>query len=432
MSGPAPADSYQTKITDADQTVSLIDAVFTKLVNPLFQQVSLFRQSREGVKSLKDGLGEWVDEAKGAKGTWLQPVLRKDAFAKHFLSEDGHLQPSGESTALFAWAQLLYSLNIRPGRGILSWKPIPKDQNPAKTGVVSLAVDGEILCHIVNLYQLYKSRARDCGSVTYNFPFGDLTLQDSVTHIFMFRCGSLADLSSPKRPFQYEMQDQHGLREGYLKFDKNTIITRYLTAIDHTASESQAVLEDANQALTKRGQSLLRAMALLNEGNWDKPYLITPTWIEEASRVKRRFTTNGGTDEFLIEHVLECISERPEVVKRLKAPLARKDLWEDELKSSILDLCMYEKDAFKFIWDMGIMFRSKKNPTFEAILQQELPWVLEKLAEMPAGSWGKTVSEAVSAGEMLEMLRLPHEIVNMPIIVLQDPSKWNFAAEIAG
>jgi hypothetical protein len=129
--------------------------------------------------------------------------LWKDAYGNHFVKHDGRLQPSGKSIASFGWAQLLFTLNIRPEAGIISRRLLPIGVKPAKTGALSLDVDGAVLCHIINLYQLYTLGSRN--SDTYRFPFGELTVDDNAKHIFAFTGRSVADLFSKKLPFQYSI-----------------------------------------------------------------------------------------------------------------------------------------------------------------------------------------------------------------------------------
>jgi hypothetical protein len=302
---------------------------------------------------------------------------------------------------------------------------------------VSLAIHGEALCHIINLYQLYTPTSARLWkeSKTYRFPFGTLKQDGEDRHLYTFSIGTLKELSSLRRPFQYSLQDEHGLRAGHLKFDDGVVIAKYFNAIGHGVSDTGARLETTTKTkkpLQDRVKSLLAGMALLNQRNWDQPQLVTPTWINEASSIKRRVTTRGGDDNFLVEHVYKYISERPEIVSRLKTPLPKEELWEEELKSSVKALCMFQDDHFEFVWAVRDMFRSDKNPQFDAIIQQELTEALGKLSELPEGSWGRTLS-AIPTQELVNLLKLQHEILNRPIIVLQlGPTELHAILEIRG
>jgi hypothetical protein len=74
------------------------------------------------------------------------------------------------------------------------------------------------------------------------------------------------------------------------------------------------------------------------------------------------------------------------------------------------------------------MFPSANNPAFDIILRQQLPWALQEL-----GTWTTPSLEQVSPGTLLEVLEMPHEIINAPVIVLRGvPKEWDFVAEISG
>jgi hypothetical protein len=236
-----------------------------------------------------------------------------------------------------------------------------------------------------------------------------------------------------KQPFQYILQDGHGPREGHLKFDDGTVVAVYFNALNHGVSDTAAKLRKPDEPLQDRVKSLVRSLALLRERKWEKPHLVTAAWIEEASRIKRRVTTQGGEDTFLVDHVHKCISERPEVVSRLKSSLRKEELWEVELKSTVEDLCMFKDDHFKFVWINSSRFPSDKNPRFKAILDNEPPAVFEKLSELPDDSWGNDILKTFTVPELLQVLKLDHEIANAPLIVLQlVPIEWDFIGEVRG
>jgi hypothetical protein len=115
-------------------------------------------------------------------------------------------------------------------------------------------------------------------------------------------------------------------------------------------------------------------------------------------------------------------------VAKLQAPLGRPDLWQDDVKSSVRALCMFKGDSFKFVWKDPRMFPSANNPAFDLILREQLPWVLRDL-----GAWSTSSSEQVSPETLLKVLEMPHEIINVPVIVLRGvPKEWDFVAEISG
>jgi hypothetical protein len=345
---PAPSDPVGTGIGNASSIYDLGARVFDK-VTDVWQQGSASREKKREAESvlheLKDGLGEWEAEAQDEKGRWRQPFLGKDAYEKHFVKNDGRLKPSGTSTASFGWAQLLFALNIRPkGRaktGIITWRPLSQGVKPAKMGTLSLAVDGAILCHIINLYQLYKSGSTN--SDIYRFPFGDLALEDDAKRIYSFTGLSDADFSAEKLPFRYNMQDLKGTREDYVHFDAGFLDIQYQYAINNGISDLKAELVkskpgEKSKPLQERADSLVEAIRLIKKLDWSKPCIMSPEWAEDASRIKRRLTS--GKEDFLVRHVIDCLSKKPDVVEKLKAPLGKPELWEEEVRSSVKALCM--------------------------------------------------------------------------------------------
>lgn len=430
---PAPSDPVGTGIGNASSIFDLASKVIDKATDA-WQQGSATREKRRDAQSvlqeLKDGLGEWEAEAKDERGRWRQPFLGKDAYEKHFVKRDGCLEPSGKSTAFFGWAQMLFALNIRPKAGIISWRSLPRGIKPEKTGNLSLIVDGEILCHIINLYQLYRTGARNGD--TYRFPFGDLTVGNDAKHIYSFTGRSDTDFASKKQPFQYRMQDLGGLREDYVRFNAGFLDIQYQYAINVGISELQAELVKSKpgeepKPLQERGESLAQAMRLVTKLDWNnpkKPLIMSPEWAEDASRIKRRMTS--GKEEFLIQHVIDCLSKKPDVVEKLDKLTSNP--WQEEAKSSVKALCMSPGESFKFVWKDPRMIPSGSNPAFDLTLKEQLPWVLQDL-----GTWSTHSLEQVSPETLLEVLVMPHEIINVPVIVLRGvPKEWDFVAEICG
>lgn len=429
---PAPSDPVGTGIGNASSIFDLVSKVIDKATGA-WEQGSASRETRRVADSvlqeLKDGLGEWEAEAKAEKHRWRQPFLGKDAYEKHFVKNDGVLEPSGKTTASFGWAQLLFALNIRPKAGIISWRTLPREVRPEKTGTVSLGVDGAILCHIINFYQLYRSGSRN--SDTFRFPFGDLTVENDAKHIYAFTDRSDTDFSSKKLPFQYSMQDLGGLREDHVRVDTGFLDVQYQYAINIGISELKAELVKSKpgekpKPLQERGDSLVQAMRFIAKFDWKKPYIMSPEWAEDASRIKRRMTS--GKEEVLIRHVADCLSKKPDLVEKLKAPLGKPELWQEEVKSSVRALCMSQSESFKFVWKDPRTFASANNPAFDLTLKEQLPWILQDL-----GIWTTPSLDQVSPETLLAVLEMPHEIINAPVIVLRGiPKDWDFVAEISG
>ncbi|KAF3065201.1 hypothetical protein GL218_01081 [Daldinia childiae] len=150
-----PRSSYAGVIADAQQTVTLTETIISLVGN----YVSTTYKNKRATEEFRERLGEWADEAldPDRNGKWRQPCLRIEKFEKHMIQHDGQFKPSGKCTSSFAWAQLLYALDIRPGNNIVEWKTISiTAPDPVESGQISLEVDGSVLCHIVNLFRYYS------------------------------------------------------------------------------------------------------------------------------------------------------------------------------------------------------------------------------------------------------------------------------------
>jgi hypothetical protein len=109
-------DSYGRVIDDGRQTLSFAGAA----LDLVERTPSSALRKRSAVQALRDKLGEWADEAVDKQGRWLRPLLAAKLLEEHIISKDGRFTPSGVCQSSLGWTQLLYALDIRPGRGILA------------------------------------------------------------------------------------------------------------------------------------------------------------------------------------------------------------------------------------------------------------------------------------------------------------------------
>lgn len=429
------SDSLTNRVAAGRTLFDFIWDVLCKLYGPISSLFGFYWKENPA-RELKGKLGEWAGEAKDQQGRWRQPVLTKEAFERHLKANNGYFQPSGECTASFGWAQLLFALNIRPKKGdeagIISWRLTMDGAGPAQTGTVSLAMDGAVLCHIVNLYQKYTGGTPSADK--FQLPFGELRLLNESTHTYAFESFGESQLASLRKPFFYSRRDRNMIREGYLDLERNNVIALYENALGCGISEDRLKLSDTQKPLIDRVNLLLAAMVAVNQDNWDAPYLITPSWIEFASRIKRRATTDGGNDDLLRRHIEIFISNDDAMVARLKIPLRDEGTWQDELTSTLKPLFMLKDDHFEFIWNLTIELSSRINPRFVDIVHELLHEALENLTATDEGTlWARTTSPQVPAEDLVKVLRLPHMILNKPVVVLSYmPDEWNFLVEISG
>lgn len=426
--------AYNAGLGNAKGTWDLLKEIFDCFGPCLSSRV----EKHTALTSLSESTGEWAKHAKDSHGRWQQPILTKAALESHLRLQNGVLQPLEECTASFAWAKLLYALRIRPGDNILKWRPSSQENDPVKTGTISLAIEGHALCHIINLYRRYTTSSIDRIN-EYRFPFGILEATDDARRVFTFETGPQA-ASEVSEPFQYIFQDVTGRREGHLKPKDGTTFECYLRALNFGGSDPAIYLETGKKAPQDRGRSLLRAFDLLVkkdseedlEKDWEKPYLVTPTWIEQANTITRRLTTDGGQNNDLVDHICKYISADSEGVKTIRLRLPENAPWREDLRTTVKGFCMFDVDSFEFIWDIDTLNRSEKN-TIKGIVQELLPMTVAKLSEKEESSWVQNLSKIITAEEMVRLLNLPRQVVNRPIIVLKEELKdWENLAEIRG
>ena len=394
------------------------------------------------MQALRERLGEWAQEAFDANGRLLQPVLRNTAFEDHLVKENGFFKPSGSCESTFAWAHLLYALDIRPGRGVLGWR-VPTDGiDPADYGQISLEIGGQTLCHIVNLYREYTSSAPNelsrasPGSVC-RLPFGTLSIhKDESKFIVSFQSGTPEELCAPRVPFSCSVW-RHPAK--HLRFEQEVVVARYFNAIDHGVSDTRAVLPNSTCSLIERTRGLVDSVRFLGQGGWDNPYVLTLSWLEEASRIKRRASTNGGEDSSLIDDIITALAKMPDVVKQLRNVTSGKASWKYCVKDVLKEKFMFTKDQFHLVWIGRGPLGSKSLTGIGVghIIWKEFPAVLlQVLAQFktePAGTWRHILSEMVS--DAAALLDIPTKWVNRPGIVLEltrESEMWTADCRIRG
>ncbi|KAI1625129.1 hypothetical protein EDD37DRAFT_378499 [Exophiala viscosa] len=406
-----------------DFSIDVADKVFEGPV----QWVKNFYSRGSSARELKSRLGEWALEAQDNRGRWLQPVLSKDAFRSHLITEDGQMQPSGECTATFGWAKLLYALNIRPAGGIISWRETPEGESSAlNTNKISLCVHGSVLCDIINLYRMYTDRPPTSAGI-FQLPFGELKVLDEDNHSYAFKTFGNDVLSSPRQPFPYSMRDIGSTREGNLSFDKGVIITSYLQALEYDISTSALTLRDTHQPLAERVRRLLQGLARVCDGDWNKPLLVTPSWTKHASRIKRRATTDNGKNDRLSRHIFMFISQNKGVEAHLQR--SKGDKWRHLIDQNVKAWFLSDGEEYKFVWDIVAWQRSSDG--WEEFFKNELLPALEGLSQTTEGQhW---LPDTVSPQDLYILLTTPHKILNEPVIVLEHlPDQWDFYGEISG
>ncbi|TRX91456.1 hypothetical protein FHL15_007680 [Xylaria flabelliformis] len=450
---PVPStNEYSEVIGNRQQTVDLASSIIQLVGQPL--NAALAR--RNAHIALRKGLGEWAGEAFDENNQCQQPVPREDAFVTHLIENQARFHPSGSCKATFAWAKLLYSLDIRPGCNIVEWQPLGTDADPSKSGTIELALEGPVLCHVINLYQIYDrphgvplQNLHNRG-VTWPFPFGALTIylehngrQGSIageitepgSWTAAFKPYSDKALSAPRQPFLTAFRGRIKWSGRPLAFEANSIAIKYVSTVKHSmCSDGVLGLPDPKDTIQTRCLSLYKCLETLapsydkfpNQKSYDdassKPYLLTPSWIEEASRIKRRVTTNGGADNGLAEYIVEFLSKKPDVVDEmiytmnirnniLGRPMDRD--WKEAVRQEVKHLSFYQDDTFSFYWSRNVL---SAGFAVRDIVIRELPNALNSLSQGSPGTWLSLLSGM--APEVLKVLRC-RRFGNCPVLVLE-------------
>ncbi|KAI0550534.1 hypothetical protein F4679DRAFT_542728 [Xylaria curta] len=446
MSDPY-TNGYGEVIGNGHQTVDLVSSIFQLVGQPL--NAALTR--RNAHTALRKGLGEWAEEAFDENNHCQQPLLREDAFVTHLIENQASFRPYGSCNATFAWAKLLYALDIRPGNNIIEWQPLGTDADPSKSGTIELALEGPVLCHIVNLYQIYDNpygasleNLHNKGA-TWKFPFGALTIQSehnsrhdsyaSETWTATFKPYSGRALSAPRQPFLTTLMNNINWSGRPLAFEADSIAFKYVSTAKHSmCSDGVLGLPDPRDSIQTRCFSLHKCLKTLDRSA-DKPYLVTPSWIEQANRIKRRVTTNGGADDGLAELMVEFLSQRPDLVEKMIDIMnvrnrGRADKnWKAAVRREMRLLSFYENDTFSFYW-------ASNNPSPKAsvrdIVIKELARALDSVSERSSRRWLRPMSGMATE---FEGVLCSDALRNCPVLVLELTSKhplWRSTCYIQG
>lgn len=495
--GQSGGYTYGRLIDDGQSTVTFASALTELVGRPL----SSLWANRSAAADYRARLGEWAPEAVDAQGRWLQPMLQTKAFEEHLIREEGHPEPSGTCHSNLAWAQLLYALNIRPGDGVLTWKLPPKAVDPA-IEPVRLLVDGVVISHIVNLFRIYESAAPAAFSAdpptrsyyastgdlkavdTCQFPFGTITIATdpmarigNLTRTATFEPGSREDLGQKRIPFTYNCWY---LRGTHLKFEKSSLIAKYLTGVYNQVPVVDAAgigpLPMPKESLKVRSEYFVKASRLLDSQHqcepncelecynlwdghdpctetcpklcrqqgltdWNSPRLVTKTWLEEIERVKRRVTTNQEDDEALLDFLLSSLGARSEYVLAVKTAFtesgfissAAGDAWKSTIRSILKAGMLYSQQHILLYWTGRTKSTSKLDEQLKTLTFVELRGVLAEMETHPVDGWFSRFWTMTD--EVVAMITHNAEFVNKPVIVLElDPTHplWKSMFEIKG
>ena len=317
--GGGPSTPGLTQVNDGINTgsnaLSLIQGIDQLFGSPISRRV--VSQRRKDDKKIF--LGEWHDFLYDAKAdVYHTPVLRKAPFWAHITRCAGVLRPRGRCDATAAWAKLLYGLAITPDdAGTVVSKALRTSHREANHGAdVALELDGEVLCHVVNLYGHDEARtgrltaARLHHQSTWTTALGRFWAREDadagrVVEI-TYRPSDVRLLGQVKRPFP-SFRDNRAA-----PLDPDSLLPMYELALDLGTSDATVAWPDKASSLACRAAAVVPTLEHLGfrPPPGTKYFLITPSWLKEPERIHRRITFNGGADDSFLADVLDRVEAR--------------------------------------------------------------------------------------------------------------------------
>lgn len=471
---PSPV-TYSQVITDSQSTVTLASAFISLVAAPA---KSLWSK-RASTIEFRTKLGEWASEAFDHHGRWMQPVLRTAALRDHLICINACPVPSGQCTSSYGWAQLLYALGINPGMNIVSWRVPPTALQPG-VDTISLLIDGEALCHIVNLFRCYDdtrtplnfSRNKFAGAASLRtkqvrkylefgddckrceFSFGALTMDSNwcaqsrdKRFRATFEPGTQQDLSKKKVPFpkKYYMED------GEMQFEQGPFMAKYWAGMENatpvTDDRGIGLVPVANAPLLERIQYYVRSAQLLDpscncaypncecgnrvDSEQPAPRLVTYEWLEHIARIKRRATTDGGNDTKLLEYLLERLLQHPPMVALAKKMHydASSDRWEKLVKSALSRLFLFADGHVELLAQEYML----SGELYEILLEPVKAALGDVVNGLGNESRFANLANAATSEGVLAILNAPHVFTDVPVYIMElgrDHIFWKSAFEI--
>jgi hypothetical protein len=429
MAGTGGAGEFGNWEDDAQKALSIAKAsgeLLGQAAQPLLDR----RAQSEAERKLEERLGEWAKEAR-RNGQWHLPMLRLEKFEEHRDVNKGYFNPTGAVTSNFGWAHLLYALNIRPGsvladgRAIIDWKLPTGSASPVETGDIHLEMPAEVLWHIINIYRLYSEpdlrRANENHQTRprYRLPFGTLIVKvadDLVVADFEPKLPTTKDAKVTNSPFSII---KHSPRGGdRLLFKQDEVMTAYLVAIASGISRSDLAFTDSAN-LDERMKELVVRLKALRSSPWTSPYLLTGEWLEQASRIYRRVTTDTGQYLNLPDDIVSAMKTKPVIIELIQSIFGEDGGWEEIAQKVIRGRVLYPGHNLYLVWGSR-----SSLPIKEAVLSQyidrELPSILNSFSDKPVGSLAHILSEMQDeACYLLTASTSGPEIRNTPGIVLE-------------
>jgi hypothetical protein len=439
-----PQDAFG-RITDdvlkGTSAVKAVGSLVGQAAQPLWDYHMQQQAERERERKLELKLGEWAHDAK-KNGRWHQPMLSLKKFEDHRDLKKGYFTPSGECTSTFGWARLLYALDIRPGQEIIDWKLPTSDANLVDTGEIYLEMPAEVLWHIINLYRLYSeadprdSKGKDQTNFRCRLPFGNLYVKkvnDKVVTEFESRIPTTSGTNGiTNMPFCCDQYSPGGKR---LLFPQDQVINNYYLALSIGTSRLDLKFsdfnfpEDRSKELVERAKELVSRLKALRSSTSKTPYLLTPEWLEQASRIYRRITTDAGEYTAITGDIVSAMKTKQLIVQSIEALFTQNGErdWEGKARIILRARQLLPGQNIRHVWKLNVPSPSTREAFLSQILDQELPSILTSFSDTPKGSLTHILSTVQD--EACYLLTAGPEIRNTPGIILEfTPAHelWNF------
>ncbi|KAJ9494523.1 hypothetical protein H2202_009955 [Exophiala xenobiotica] len=370
--GPQAQDTVSQGLADAQQAVGLIDGIY-KIVEP---HILAAMKRRDETKYLKKFIGPWWEQA-FEHGACMVPVLDVKDFEKHLQHKNARLQPQRNCTASSPWGRLLHALAIDPDDLVVTWKPASGARWEMPKGELAMDVRGAAFCHLVNLYKiedpsdegfLVEGKRQEKGRCRLSFGWLTWTSDDAGHMLATFEPDTIPKLNGPKLPFG--RIDTTPLQQGHAELWKS-----YEAAFKDGISDEELVWPDPSKALLpERLERLVASLRKLEHSS--AKLILTRTWLDQASSIRRRATTDGGNDKTFLQDAYMTLAQHP------KRPLLM-DYECSDIQAELESCFFFKKDEFSIQRPRPPHSMPFRQISYRQILHD----TLESYSAQPSTSW---------------------------------------------
>ena len=169
-------------------------------------------------------------------------------------------------------------------------------------------------------------------------------------------------------------------------------------------------------------------------------YLLTRQWLEDANRIKRRATTNGGKDQSLTIEIIQRLASTSSATQQLKEldlidlmhHMGQAKGWQGYASDRLQKKSMSSNQDFALKWiERNIPSQQAQDDLLRDIFSQHLPHILTQFQLLPQGDWKRGLSNMVV--EFIRLLNQERSIKTESALVLElvaDSNLWNARCKI--